>query len=148
MKISLLLALAFMFGAALQSHARADSLVSLETYMLNNDVNDPAVLSYVLLRCSAQMSYTGMLMEGVDKSSSANMIKIGEAMLGLATIMTEEQTSESTDVISQRNFNAVKAMMENHVQRGNANYIKSGSYLDEGDFENLNVCQQIRQSVF
>ena len=128
--------------------SKANTLVPLEQYISSSDVEDPAVMSYIMLRCSAQLSYTGMLMQGNNESHSKDLIELGSTFGAYATILTNSQTKEDSDVISQRNMNAIEQMMQMHVKKGNANYVSSGSYLDDADFENIAVCQSVREALF
>lgn len=134
--LGLLITGAFALGA---SQVRAQELRSLNSYLQENNLDDPAALLYLSLRCSAQYAHAASVTQDRPEINSkfesstmelvmfAHRLKSKIAKIGLEKSM--ELNMQQFDMM----FTAIKSKAEK-------NWALTGSYGDDMYWADIEVC--------
>lgn len=143
----LICALLFTFGFSLSPEkVEAQELRSLDSYLQENQLDDPAAILYLALRCSAQYAHAASVTqkrpEINKKFESATMdvvffaheLKSQIAEIGMEKAM--ELNMQQFDLM----FTAIKTKAEK-------NWALTGSYGDEMYWADIEVCNTFYQAI-
>ncbi len=125
---------------------KANSNVSLKSYLDENDLENPSTQIYLLKRCSAVYAYASGIILKSDAISSKNFIDISNNLLFKAVelmIIDKNQKLEQAQQDAEKNR---KELFNNYIIDGKKNWEKNASHF-KGSYisEDMVICTKLTE---
>ena len=125
---------------------KANSNVSLKSYLDENDLENPSTQIYLLKRCSAVYAYASGIILKSDAISSKNFIDISNNLLFKAVelmIIDKNQKLEQAQQDAEKNR---KELFNNYIIDGKKNWEKNTSHF-KGSYisEDMVICTKLTE---
>ena len=139
----LLITAIFALGA---SHARAQELRSLNSYLQENNLDDPAALLYLSLRCSAQYAHAASVTQDRPEinskfeSSTMELVIFAHRLKSKIAKIDLEKSMKLNMQQFDMMFTAIKSKAEK-------NWALTGNYGDDMYWADIKVCGAVYKVV-
>jgi len=128
------------------SHLRAQELRSLNSYLQENNLDDPAALLYLSLRCSAQYAHAASVTQDRPEinskfeSSTMELVMFAHRLKSKIAKIDLEKSMELNMQQFDMMFTAIKSKAEK-------NWALTGNYGDDMYWADIEVCGAFYEAV-